>query len=301
MPVYLATRTVELIDSAIERDQGATYRGYLGEAIKDVSDAYDTKPPGFRSHFGVSTSGDPCPRKLWYNWHWIKLNMFSGRMLRLFNRGHLEEARFVAMMRAAGIKIYQADEQAKQFRVTLLGGHYGSAIDGVAVGIPDLPEPETPCLTEFKTHNDKSFKKLQSKGLRESKPMHYSQMVQYMDYWDLDYGLYLAVNKNDDMLYGEIILANVAESKRLKTRSQKIIFAKTVPPRYGTPSDFECQWCDHKMYCHYKQGEVSRNCRTCSESVPMENGEWVCAASGEILDKDAQVKGCDFYNKHPDL
>lgn len=302
MPIYLAEKTIELIDRAIERDQGAAYRKALGEVIMEVTDAYDGKEPDFRSHFGISTSGRPCARSLWYNWRWVSQSWFSGRMLRLFNRGHLEEARFVAMMRAAGITLYQSDENMKQFRVEMFGGHYGSAIDGVAIGIPDLPDPEMRCLTEFKTHNDKSFQKLKSYGVQKAKPEHYAQMVQYVDYWDLDAALYLAVNKNDDTLYGELIPPSSADAKYFTTRSQKIIFSPKIPLKFSeSPDQFECRFCDHKMLCHYQQGEVARNCRTCSESQPLENGEWVCVASGEVLDKEAQKKGCEFYNKHSDL
>lgn len=300
--VYLAEKTIALIDAAIEKDQGALYRQKLGEVIMEVTDAYDAKLPDFRSHFGVSTSGRPCSRSLWYNWRWVGLKTFSGRMLRLFNRGHLEEARFVAMMRAAGITLYQSDENQKQFRIEMFGGHYGSAIDGVAIGIPDLPDPEMRCLAEFKTHNDKSFQKLVREGVQKSKPEHYAQMVQYVDYWELDAALYLAVNKNDDTLYGELIPPSSGEAKFYRDRSQKIIFAPKIPPKFSeSPDQFECRFCDHKMMCHYQQGEVARNCRTCSEGLPQADGTWVCAASGEILDKEAQKAGCDFYNKHSDL
>ncbi|MBD4209384.1 hypothetical protein GUH47_26085 [Xanthomonas citri pv. citri] len=302
MTIYLAEKTLELIDQAIEKDQGALYRQKLGEVIMEVTDAYDNKPPDFRSHFGVSTSGRPCARSLWYNWRWVTQSWFSGRMLRLFNRGHLEEARFVAMLRAAGITLYQSDENMRQFRIEMFGGHYGSAIDGVAVGIPDLPDPEMLSLVEFKTHNDKSFKKLQANGVKKSKPEHYAQMVQYIDYWDLDAALYLAVNKNDDTLYGELIPPSESEATYFRTRSQKIIFQRNIPPRFSdAPDTFECRFCDHKMRCHYQQGEVARNCRTCSESVALENGTWVCSASGEVLDKEAQKRGCEFYNVHSDL
>lgn len=302
MTIFLAEKTLALIDAAIEKDQGAAYRKALGEVIMEVTDAYDNKQPDFRSHFGVSTSGKPCARSLWYNWRWVALQKFSGRMLRLFNRGHLEEARFVAMMRAAGITLYQSDEAQKQFRVSMFGGHYGSAIDGVAVGIPDLPDPNMKCLTEFKTHNDKSFQKLVNNGLKKSKPEHYAQMIQYIDYWELDGGLYLAVNKNDDTLYGELIPPNEEEAEYFTRRSHKIIFARQIPPKFSEYADtFECKFCDHKMLCHYQQGEVARNCRTCVEGTPMKDGTWVCGATGEVLDKEAQKAGCDHYCKHPDL
>lgn len=302
MPVYLATKTLEAITRAIEADQGSSYRGYLGEAIKDVGDAYDTKLPAFRSHFGVSTSGNPCSRALWYDWRWVELKNFAARILLLFNRGHLEEARFVAMLRAAGVELFQADDRGKQYRVSLYGGHYGSAIDGVALNVPDLPDPKMPALTEFKTHNEKSFNHLLAKGLFISKPKHYTQMQQYMGYWKLTVGLYLAVCKNDDRLYGELIEYDPDHDRYYRERSAGIIFSKRVPPKFSdNPSTFECKFCDHRVRCHYDMGDTARNCRTCQHSTPTADGQWVCEYTGEILDKAAQEAGCDDYTKHQDL
>lgn len=302
MPVYIAQKTLDAIEVAIEKDQGAAFRKFLGEAIKDVSDAYDPKLPEFRSHFGISQSGEECARKLWYNWRWVKLPRFPGRIMRLFNRGHLEEARFVAIMRTIGCTLYQADENQKQYRVSYFGGHYGSAIDGVVIGIPDLPDPSMPALAEFKTHGEKSFVSLQSKGLFAAHKKHYIQMQQYMGYYKLNVGLYLAVNKNTDELYAELIEYDPDWDQYSVNRSKQIIFAKVAPPRYSDrPSDFECRYCDHKMLCHYGQSESGRNCRTCQQSVPLEDGTWACGGTGEILDKQAQLAGCQHWLKHPDV
>ena len=41
-------------------------------------------------------------------------------MLRLFNRGHIEEARFIAMLLTIGMPVYQQDAEGKQFRI-----HFG--------------------------------------------------------------------------------------------------------------------------------------------------------------------------------
>ncbi|MCK9234955.1 MAG: hypothetical protein M0P09_01410 [Acholeplasmataceae bacterium] len=300
--IYLATKTLDAMAAAIEVDQGALYRRYLGEAIHDVTDAYDDKPPGFRSHFGISTSGKPCSRALWYDWRWVELKRFGDRMLRLFNRGHLEEARFVAMIRAAGMTIYQADDQKKQYRVSLLGGHYGSALDGVVIGVPDLPDPQMPCLTEFKTHNEKSFNYLVAHGLFKAKHQHYVQMQQCMGYYKLDAGLYLAVCKNTDRLYGELIGYDQSTDEYYQDRSKRIIFTQSIPEKFSEyPDTFECKFCDHKMRCHYGQGEVARNCRTCHHGRPLPTGEWVCDQTGEVLDKSAQEAGCNHYVKHRDL
>src|SRR5574337_375913 len=106
-------------------------------------------------------------RSTWYSWRWAARQSFNGtrdesatenqaRMLRLWNRGHIEEGRFMAMLRLIGVQIYQYDSEHRQFRVGWWGGHFGGSGDGVLVGVPDLP-PGMPCLGEFKTHGLKSF------------------------------------------------------------------------------------------------------------------------------------------------
>ena len=202
--VILATHTVAKIDAMVKADQGSAFREWLGKVIGHIGDAYRTGNEGHRSHMGASLIGGECARAVWYNFRWATKSNFEGRLLRLFNRGHLEEARFIAMLLMIGCDIYQQDENGNQFRISHAEGHFGGSGDGVAVGIPDLP-PGTAALTEFKTHNDKSFTELKAKGVRDAKFEHYVQMNVYMRKMGLAVALYLAVNKNTDELYGEII------------------------------------------------------------------------------------------------
>jgi hypothetical protein len=205
------------------------------------------------------------------------------------------------MLRCAGMQVYQADENGKQYRISMFGGHYGSAIDGVVVGCPDLPDPSVPLLLECKTHNDKSFAKLRNEGVFKAKIEHFAQMQQYCGHYNLIGALYVAINKNDDNLYMELVEYDKEWASYYANRSHKIIFAQAAPERYGDPSCFECRFCNYKAFCHYGQGESEKNCRTCKSSIPREDGTWVCGQTGEVLDKTAQEKGCDQYDKHPDL
>lgn len=310
--LLVATKTIEAINTAIWKDQGARFRGFLKEHIMDVDDAFDSdEGDRFRSHMGISTSGDECARKLWYNWRWAEPSRFNGQMIRLFNRGHLEEARFVAMLRTIDVTVYQADGQGKQFRVSLAGGHYGSAIDGVGVGLPEMPTE--PCLLEFKTHNEKSFRKLAGEknssggwakppqGVLKSKPEHYAQMQQYMEFFNLRWALYMAVNKNTDEIWAEYIEFKPPVAQYWRERSIKIIFQKTPPPRISNDSQYwKCEYCDKRDICHM-DGKPDINCRTCANSEPTVDGKWYCRQYGIILTKEQQLSGCAEWAKHHGL
>jgi len=298
------------VDAAIYADQGRMYRHYLRQVILDVDDAFDdTIHDRFRSHMGISTSGRECARELWYSWRWATPTKIAGKLLRLFNRGHLEEARFAAGLMSAGVQLWRMEAPGKQFRVSYFGGHYGSAIDGVGLGFPEMPD-ET-MLAEFKTHNAKSFKKLVGErdsdgnvvttglGVKEAKLEHYVQMVQYMQYYKLDYGMYGAVNKDTDELYFEIVPRDDKLADAYRERSRRIMFAKEAPPKLSTNASFwRCKYCDQKGVCHFNDAP-DFNCRTCAASYPKEDGNWYCATHGHaIIDKSRQLVGCPEWAQH---
>lgn len=63
-----------------------------------------TQEDGRRNHLGASLIGRKCRRELWYSFRWATDVKHSGRMVRLFNRGHREEERFVEWLRAVGVE-----------------------------------------------------------------------------------------------------------------------------------------------------------------------------------------------------
>lgn len=290
----LATKTLQAIEDELVRTQGGTYREALGKVIMDSPDAYrGTEESSHRGHLGCSQLGSECDRALWYNFHWVKESKFEGRILRLFNRGHLEEPRFLAMLMSIGCTIKQVDENGKQFRVSH-GAFIGGSGDGIALGIPDVPDG---CwvLLEFKTHGDKSFKKLIKSGLQSAKPEHYVQMLLYMLKMDLPYGLYMAVNKNDDMLHAEIIERNDLMAQHYFERGMRIVHNR-IPHRISSDSDsFTCKYCSFLDVCHYNAPK-DITCRTCAYASPHEDLEtWVCNKYMAKLSKERQLKACPTY------
>jgi len=296
--VHIATKTLKAIEDAVAADQGAAYRQHLERVIPHIGDAYrglDTNP--YRSHLGASVIGGNCPRAIWYGFRWFTKPVFGGRILRLFNRGHMEEARFIALLLTIGCVIYQQDANGKQFRISDMGGHFGGSGDGVAVGVPDLPQG-LPAVTEFKTHNDKSFQKLKADGVRKSKFEHFVQMQVYMRKMGLTVALYMAVNKNDDDLYAEIVPLDSMFADQFVDRGRQIIMLKVAPEKINkSPGWFECSWCDHKPVCHMKKAP-ERNCRTCVHSEPREDGKWYCMNPGAeelVLTTELQLAACNAY------
>lgn len=305
--VTKAAKLMKLIEDSVAADGGAAYRTTLGKVLPHIGDAYRGEDGGFRSHLGASVIGGECPRAIWYGFRWTTKPKFSGRILRLFNRGHLEEGRIIALLLSCGIQIFQQDGQGNQFRISDCGGHFGGSGDGVAVGVPDLP-PGTPAVTEYKTHNDKSFQKVKSEGVRIAKFEHFVQMQIYMRKMGIPVSLYVAVNKNDDEIYAEIVHLFSPIADEMIERGRKIIFMQKAPEKISkSPGWFACKFCDHHSVCHLGTAP-EKNCRTCKYVEPAEDGSWLCKLPlemdssplngiGHVRTKEEQATGCHNYER----
>lgn len=114
MSVTLATKTMELIQQTLNADNCGQFRQNLKQLLPKMEDAYRPDDGGFRSHQGASSIGTDCGRALQLKWKWVNKPTFDERILRLFNRGHLEEARFLSILKcfrvcSYGLKLKKVD------------------------------------------------------------------------------------------------------------------------------------------------------------------------------------------------
>jgi len=268
----LRNQTLEAIDRAVE----------------------DKSQPYLSATIGGSTIGHKCERYLWYRFRWAAApENFDGRMLRLFETGHIEEARVVGWLRDAGCVVHDIDPTTgRQWKVLALNGHFKGYIDGVVEGLREAPK--TPHLLECKTHNAKSFEQLLKHGVAIAKPEHVDQMQSYMHLMGLARGYYLAKCKDNDALYGERIHYDATHAAALLAKAERIITAVGAPPRVSDKPDyFLCKAfrCPFYGVCHEEErGEY--NCRTCLYSTPVEDGGWHCERHDKLLSYDEQQQGC---------
>lgn len=292
----IASQTMAKIAHFIEQDQGARFRGLQKKYIPLMHDAFDDSPHEPRSHLGASLIGRECSREIWFGWRWAESKKASAKMIRLWNRGHLEEGRMLAMLELIGCEVWHQTEDGKQFRIHDYRGHAGGGIDAVVRGIPEMPD--VPVLGEFKTHNLKSFLELEDKGVRAAKFEHFVQMNVYMRKLNLSHSLYVAVNKNTDDLYAEIVERDDAVADRYIDRFKEIIEAETIPRRISeSPAFWKCKFCDFSSVC-FKKSKPLVNCRTCAFSQIADNGEWRCSKLQKTLSKVEQMAGCSGYTLH---
>ena len=244
---------------------------------------YKNTPP--RPHLGTSIIGKACLREIWYSFRWAKKNDFEGRMLRLFEAGNAFEDRICRELESIGIKI-----TGRQDRVTI-GPHFSGSIDGIGEGFPESKKPH---LLEFKTHNQKSFDLLESKGVAVAKPEHLVQMNTYMGALNIDRAYYIAENKNTSELHAERIRFDPDIFYATKLKANEIVFSGVPCDRIAeNPAAFACKWCNYKAVCHGAE-KMDVSCRTC-RSVLVTDEAFTCTKHGGAIPVDFQRLACKDY------
>lgn len=272
----------------------------IKEAINDYCKV--TYDDGHRTHLGASLIGDECKRYLWYVFRWVKRPTFinykgenhAGRMQRLFNRGHREEARWIEWLRGIGFQVWDTDVDGNQTRISGVEKHYGGSLDGVGIAPPGLQKLAAvgPFLIEYKTYSAKTFAKLLKEGVRKAKPNHWVQMCTYGRYYKFRYAMYCAICKDDDDIHIEIVELDWAVADENYRKAEEVILAVRPPVRYSElPSHFKCKYCDFNDVC-FKGAAYEKNCRSCEFATPVKEGQWYCGVNQGVIPKEIIPVGC---------
>lgn len=255
----------------------------------------DERPDIYLGRLGSSFIGNECLRQIWLDWRGFARETFNGRMLRLFGTGHWQEDRIVQDLRDAGFSVWNVNEETNnQFEFTDETGHFITKMDGVIKGVP--ARESQPHALEIKTHNDKSFKELLKKGVKESKPLHYAQVQITMALAGLRRTIYVALNKNDEQFEVFRIKEDKVEQNKLRKKINTLVEARLRPA--GISEDggsFGCKFCGMKDVCTNKVAPL-KNCRTCRMCTPGAEGKWVCEMDRETLPIQKQKIGCEHWD-----
>lgn len=272
-----------------------------------------------RTYMGASVIGDDCRAKIWGDFRWLSREKFTGQKLRLFNRGHLEEPRFIKLLRGMGFEVKEHDENGEQFGMIGCRGHFGGHLDGLCKA-PERYQLETDLiiLDEYKSHNEKSYAKLAGpkdqdgqynlrirhggQGVKLSKPQHFDQMCCYGRTYNCKYGLYVAVNKETDEIYFEIVPLDWNNADNLFRKADILIRSQRMPQKIAETETFwKCKGCSQIGVCHRKE-LPPKSCRSCVFAVPEDDGKWQCTNSADCipatektLSKERQKVGCDHW------
>lgn len=249
-----------------------------------------------RGYLGWSALGNECDRALWYGFRRAGAAPIDGRLARLFDTGHREEARLLDELRALGYQVWDRDENGQQFGVSSVGGHLRGHADAVVLGLAEAPK--TPHLVDVKTIKAKKFDELLKKGMRAMYPKYHAQGIGYCGHLKLDRAAFIFVCKDDDRIHVERFEFDREEFDRLEAKARRIIFSATPPQRLSEdPAWFGCKFCDFHPVCHGDQVPAV-NCRTCAHATPVETvdrGAWVCERGQSAIQHSAEAHSCHLF------
>lgn len=252
----------------------------------------------YRWHLGASIIGRPCDRYLYGVFHWWKANTATGRMLRLFERGKQEERQMNYLLKGIGFGVQEIDPSTgKQWRVSFLNGHFGGSSDGVIQFPPSWNIPGD-FIPEFKTSGTGAkFNNLSKEGgIEKNKEEHYVQQSVYGYGRKIGYGVYIAVNKNDDDLCCEVTKLSIEKAEGAIRRAENIITTCYIPAMMPGAKEtyFQCKMCPFHGICHTGE-KIDKNCRSCVHSEPVAGAEWRCTKYGYDIPREFVRSGCDEY------
>ena len=109
------------------------------------------------------------------------------------------------------------------------------------------------------------------------------------------YALYMSVNKNDDDLHVEVVELDWKHGEEMERKAGDVILSQTPPEKIAqTPAFTTCKFCHFSGIC-FKGEAVEKNCRSCINARPTENGTWYCSLFNDTIPYDFIKQGCDKH------
>lgn len=220
-----------------------------------IDTALEERSESPRSYLGASSIGEPCGRRLQYNFLGAKTDEgsgFSGRTKRIFHRGHEGEEWMAKWMREAGFVIRTA-KNGKQFGFEDCEGRFKGHVDGVITAGPS--GFEYPALWENKVLGSKGFGSIARHGLAKAYPSYAAQAATYQAYMDLaDNPAFFTVLNADTMeiaLY--LIPFNAELAQQCADKAASVLKAvdggDMLPRAAADQSSFACRFCPYTEVC----------------------------------------------------
>ena len=218
-----------------------------------------------RSYLGGSRLGVECERALGFEFHHEPKDMgreFSGKIVRVFDRGHDNEIRAAEYLRAAGFTVLTERADGKQFGfyvakdkdgVARIAGH----CDGIITAAPHwflAKGGKVPCLWENKCLSNKSWNDTKKKGVKVSKPVYYAQMQIYQAYLEITEtpALFTAFNGDTAEVYAELVPFDHTTAQTCSDRGARVVqssMPEDLPRIAKDAADFRCKFCDWRQRC----------------------------------------------------
>ena len=209
-----------------------------------------------RTYMGGSRVGVECERAMQYETLKVPVDPsreFSGRILRVFERGHWVESAMVRWLRLAGFGLMAEQKDGGQFGFTSNDGFVQGHCDGIFVSGP-AALASWPRLWECKGIQQKDFLTLKRKGLRETFPVYWGQVQYYQKHFGLtdNPAIWTAVNMNTMDIEAVSVPHEPKYLEYLERKISRVLMAcndHELLPRGWDKPIFKCKLCDYSARC----------------------------------------------------
>lgn len=259
-------------------------RNFVEEAVERGMVPNEKRP-----YMGCSGLGNKCKRKIWLDFRWVYDALFEKRVLRIFERGDLEEPRVIRDLTEAGMTV--TDSQTGFVDET---GHIRGHCDGFVSNVPGAEE--TVHLLEIKTMNSKRYDLYKKQGLEKSNWAYWVQLQMYMGFAKLKRALFVVCNKDTEQRAYDRYHFDIHVFKESLGIGHSLLLTQEPPEKIGNHMYFDCKYCPAYEYCH-RDMPTNKNCRTCEYSELEMGGKWHCGKDNIEIDIDKQKIGCQDYRK----
>jgi hypothetical protein len=226
-----------------------------------------------RTYLGASMLGDPCGRKLCYDFGGYPIDAgreLTARTVRIFDIGHgMEDAMAEAIdseqdkvfknaaaqwFADGGFQLLTKNSKGEQFGWEALDGQVQGHIDGCLVAGPAFKIPlPYPSLWEAKALNKKSWSKIKKYGLKVGSELYFNQCQINMGYLGVFTTLFTAVNKDTEELNHELIEYDDGRAQQLSDRAVNVIHhvkqGQLLPRAFNNADFFLCKFCNWRKRC----------------------------------------------------
>lgn len=220
-------------------------------AMKMIAEGRRAAEPR-RNYLGASQIGDPCERKIWYEFNGHPRNPMGWQGCFAVEDGYRTEELVIERLRQVpGIKVYGVQDG-----FSALDDFFQGHIDGKIEGL--WQAPKTPHILEVKACNEKKFRELEKAidkhgekdALKHWSVWFYAQAQTYMFQLGFErHYLVCSLPGGRDMISCRTEL-DKEYAKAMLGRAKRIIEAREPPERaYKDKSFFACSFCDFKDEC----------------------------------------------------
>ncbi len=216
-----------------------------------------------RTYLGASRLGVACDRALQYEFSGAPADPdrdFDGRVLRIFEVGHVLEDLAIRWLRLSGFDLYTRTRSGGQFGFSVCDGLIQGHVDGIVMAAPADLGWTFPMLWECKTMNAQNWRDCVKRGVSVAKPVYAAQIGTYQAYMESTVegisrnpALFTAINKDTQELWFELVPFDAVLAQRSSDRAVKIITAtehgELLPRSFSDSTHIECKFCSWQDRC----------------------------------------------------